>query len=152
MKRYILGIDFDGTIVVHKFPRIGDPVPGALTTIRELQNNGHEVFLWTMRGYQDNYPNVLEDAKSYLRRNGIEMDGYNESPAQFSSSNKQYAHLYIDDAAIGCPVRHTKFGDAVVDWKLVARELLDLGLISGPQYDKVYREVEGSDMWEKVWQ
>ena len=45
----IIGIDFDGTIVEHKYPEIGNPVPGALETMKDLIQQGHKIILWTMR-------------------------------------------------------------------------------------------------------
>ena len=45
----IIGIDFDGTIVEHEYPLIGNPVPGALETMKDLIASGHKIILWTMR-------------------------------------------------------------------------------------------------------
>ena len=48
-KPAIIAIDFDGTIVEHKYPAIGAPIKGAIDTIKELQARGHRIILWTMR-------------------------------------------------------------------------------------------------------
>ena len=45
----IIAIDFDGTIVTHDYPRVGQPVPYAKEVINMLAANGHKCFLWTMR-------------------------------------------------------------------------------------------------------
>ena len=58
------------------------------------------------------------------------------SPAQFSTSPKQYAAIYIDDAALGCPL--TKFkGHTVVDWLKIATMFADANIITKAQYDKI---------------
>ena len=140
MQQIIFGIDFDGTIVTHKFPAIGEPVPGALKTIRALKQNGHLLFLWTMRGYQDRFPMVLEEAKGFCRQNNIDFHGYNESPAQFSDSKKQYAQIYIDDAALGCPLK--LWHDCqVVDWEKVARELFAMDAITRDQWEEIVNDI-----------
>ena len=68
----IYAIDFDGTIVTHTFPRMGEAVPGAFETMRDLQEEGHQLILYTMRsgGY-------LEDAVEFCREKGIEFWGVN---------------------------------------------------------------------------
>jgi len=42
-------IDFDGTIVEHRFPDVGSPVPGALEWMIEFQEAGAKLILFTMR-------------------------------------------------------------------------------------------------------
>lgn len=127
----IIAIDFDGTIVTHDYPALGKPVPMAIETIKELQANGHYIMLWTMRSGKE-----LEQAVDYLYKNNIILWGINENPEQhWSSSNKQYAHLYIDDAAVGCPLvlpdlealHHES--RPYVDWERVRKVLKKLRLI-----------------------
>lgn len=139
-RQLIIGVDFDGTVVTHHFPKVGFEVPGAIATIRALQENKHLVFLWTMRGYQDTYPRVLEDAKSFFRQKGIELDGINESPVQFSTSPKQFANFYIDDSNLGTPLTRHK-GYQVVNWELIAKELWEVGAINRDQFEKIVNEV-----------
>jgi hydroxymethylpyrimidine pyrophosphatase-like HAD family hydrolase len=100
----IIAIDFDGTIVDHQYPDIGQPVPGALEAIREIKQRGHRVMLWTMRSGEP-----LRQAFDYCKNHGVNFtsEWTNQNPEQHSwtNSNKQYANFYIDDAAIGCPLR-----------------------------------------------
>ena len=119
----ILGIDFDGTIVTHEFPAIGTPVPGALDTLRDFNKRGYKLILWTVRS-----GDPLNDAIEFLEREGIEFVGYNKNPNQksWSDSNKAYCNLYIDDAALGCPLIYPENGDRpYVDWERV-REVFEI--------------------------
>lgn len=121
MKRMIVAVDFDGTLVRHKFPDIGPPIPGALETLRELQAQGVKLVLWTMRSGE-----TLEAALSFCKGHGIEFFGVNGNPHQhaWTSSPKAYAQIYIDDAALGCPLRMELEDERPwVDWQAV-RELL----------------------------
>ncbi|MGB6037414.1 MAG: hydrolase, partial [Cryomorphaceae bacterium] len=45
-----IAVDFDGTIVEHKYPEIGDEMLFAFDTLKELQKKGHKLILWTYRG------------------------------------------------------------------------------------------------------
>lgn len=124
----IIAIDFDGTIVGHCYPEIGPPVPGAFETLRELQDAGHKLILWTMRS--DGGPDgpMLTDAVNFCKENGIVFWGINRNPEQdsWTSSHKAYANAYIDDAAVGCPLRDhpsSKVTRPCVDWSRI-RELL----------------------------
>lgn len=143
----IVGVDFDGTIVTHEFPEIGKPVPGAIETLKALIANGHQVFLWTMRGHatgektKENLTvkeerDTLKEALDYLKENGVNIKG-NISPAQFSTSPKQYAALYIDDAAFGCPLVAQAGGRPYVNWRLVADNLRCSGLITMSQWHEI---------------
>lgn len=102
--RYIC-VDFDGTVVTHKFPAIGEPVPNAIPVLKRLQEAGHKIILWTMRSGV-----YLDDAVQYLTDRGVELYGVNENPDQhtWTTSPKAYGHHYIDDAAMGCPLVHAK--------------------------------------------
>lgn len=119
----IICVDFDGTIVEHRFPDIGEPVPGALEWMRRWQQAGAKLILWTMRSDGDRNGPVLTAAVEYCRRGGVEFWGINTNPAQsdWTSSPKAYAHIYVDDAAFGCPLRESKRagGRMMVDWGVV---------------------------------
>lgn len=118
-----IAIDFDGTIVDHRYPEIGKPVPGAIDWIKRFQAAGAKVILWTMRSDSRNDGPTLTQAVDYLRGNGIELFGVNGNPTQgeWTTSPKAFAHLYIDDAALGCPLRENPRagGRPFVDWDAV---------------------------------
>ena len=44
-----IAIDFDGTIVEHRYPRIGKEIPFAIATLKQLQTERHLLVLWTVR-------------------------------------------------------------------------------------------------------
>ena len=82
-------------------------------------------------GHQERkkYQNVLSDAVNFLKQNGIELYGINKNPDQLSWTNspKVYGHLYIDDAAVGCPLIYPEKNERpYVDWNKVGEEILKI--------------------------
>lgn len=96
-----IAIDFDGTCVTHEYPHIGKDI-GAIPVLKKLIENGHDLILNTMRSGKE-----LSAAVTWFHNNGIELYGVNVNPSQrsWTESPKVYAHLYIDDAALGCPLK-----------------------------------------------
>ena len=45
----IIAVDFDGTIVEHRYPKIGKEKPFAIETLKKLSAEGHRLILWTVR-------------------------------------------------------------------------------------------------------
>jgi len=120
-----IAIDFDGTIVAHRYPRIGNPVPGALNWMKQFQEAGAKLILWTMRSGQE-----LQDAIDYCEANGVVFHAHNNNPSQadWTESPKCYAHWYVDDSAFGCPLRENPAmgGRPFVDWDVVGPQLLEI--------------------------
>lgn len=117
----IIGIDFDGTIVKHRYPLVGDFVPEAIDVMKDILLSDHKIILYTMRAGIE-----LAEAVSYLEGRKIELYGVNENPAphHWTKSPKIYCNRYIDDAALGCPLIHPHDGGRPwVDW-LTVRNLL----------------------------
>lgn len=115
-------IDFDGTIVDHDFPDIGQPVPKALFWMKRWHELGACLILFTMRSDGQKSGDVLAQAVWYLENKGVELYGVNKNPDQvsWSSSPKVYGHIYVDDAAFGCPlITLDGFKRACVDWTIV---------------------------------
>ena len=119
----IIAVDFDGTCVTNEFPSIGKDI-GAVPVLKELINNGNKLILLTMRSHkivkENSVPiDTLQDAIDWFKRNKIPLYGINKNPNQerWTSSPKVYANIYIDDAALGTPL---KYDDAssrpYVDW------------------------------------
>ena len=122
-----IAVDFDGTCVTHDYPRIGKEI-GATKVLKRLVEAGHKLILNTMRSGKE-----LQDAIHWFNKNGIELYGVNENPTQkrWTTSPKVYAHMYIDDAAFGCPLRNVPdFSDRpFVDWDSVWRQLIQMGIV-----------------------
>ena len=122
-----IAIDFDGTCVTHDYPRIGKEI-GATEVLKRLVEAGHKLILNTMRSDKE-----LQDAVNWFKKNGIELYGVNENPTQkrWTNSPKVYAHMYIDDAAFGCPlINAPELSDRqFVDWDSVGRKLIQMGII-----------------------
>ena len=95
-----IAVDFDGTIVEHKYPDIGKENLFAFQTLRELEKRGARIILWTFRAGQE-----LEDAVEFCRRNGLVFyavnKNYPEEIVDESVSRKIDADLYIDDKNLG---------------------------------------------------
>jgi hypothetical protein len=105
----IIAVDFDGTCVTHEFPKIGKEI-GATEVLKELTGQGHKLILNTMRSDDQKIGNLLTDAVNWFIERDIPLFGINKNPEQdsWTSSPKPYAHLYIDDAALGCPLIYSK--------------------------------------------
>ena len=123
-----IAVDFDGTIVDHRFPDIGSPVPGALEWLRAFKEAGATLILWTMRSDGQESGDVLTQAVEFCRSNGVEFDFANEHPQDWTTSPKAYAHVYIDDAAFGCPLRKNPRcgGRPFVDWDVVGPSVMEM--------------------------
>lgn len=105
----IIGIDFDGTCTTHEYPDVGKDI-GAVPVLKRLVSEGHKLMLWTMRDSKnDGERDTLLEAILWFEKNGITLWSANENKSQtatrWSTSNKQHAELYIDDAALGCPLK-----------------------------------------------
>lgn len=114
-------VDFDGTIVDHRYPDIGAPVPFAIESMKNWVARGARIILFTMRSGEE-----LQQAVDYLRNLGVSLHGVNRNPDQdsWTTSPKAYGHVYVDDAAFGCPlIRQDGFSRLCVDWSIVGPEI-----------------------------
>lgn len=68
----VIAVDFDGTIVQHRYPRIGKEVPFAIDTLKRLQEEHHLLILWTVREGE-----LLEEAVAFCRERGLEFYAVN---------------------------------------------------------------------------
>lgn len=121
-----IAIDFDGTCVLHDYPSIGRDI-GAVPVLQKLAENGHRLILYTMRsgGY-------LSEAIEWFNTNKIPLYGAQVNPTQhkWTESTKCFAHLYIDDAALGAPLLYDKeSGRNYIDWSEVTKLLHTKGLL-----------------------
>jgi hypothetical protein len=128
-RKKVIAVDFDGTVVKHRFPEIGDEVPHAVEVLKRLNEKGVRLIVWTMRCGE----HLEVDAKDWFEERGIKVWAYNRNPEQTSwtESPKCYAHVYIDDAAIGCPLIYPQdTGERpFVDWFAVENILEESGFL-----------------------
>lgn len=97
----IIAVDFDGTIVKHKYPAIGEEIPFAVETLKMLQEERHRLILWTVREGE-----LLDEAVEWCRERGLEFYAVNRDfPEEDSTgagfSRKLKADLFIDDRSFG---------------------------------------------------
>lgn len=96
-----IAVDFDGTIVEHRYPAIGKQIPFAMDTLRALIADGHHVILWTVREGKQ-----LEEAVEFCKERGVVFYAVNsEYPNaawnESAGSRKIRADVYIDDSNLG---------------------------------------------------
>ena len=137
-------IDFDGTVVTHDFPNIGQSI-GAEPVLKKLVENGHKLILFTMRSDVESpvsddpaiIPkpgNYLTDAVNWFKERDIPLYGTQTNPTQknWTSSPKAYGELIIDDAALGAPLYSSLPGVTerpFINWDKVEKMLISMGLI-----------------------
>lgn len=123
----IIAIDFDGTCVTNDYPQIGKEI-GAVPVLKKLVDRGHKLLLLTNRDGE-----TLRDAVGWFEKNAIPLYAVNRNPGQyrFSKSPKIYANLYIDDTALGAPLRtDSKVSKKpFIDWKIAEKLLEESALL-----------------------
>ena len=97
----IIAVDFDGTIVRHRYPKIGEELPFATEPLRMLIREGHRLILWTVREGK-----LLDEAIEWCRDRGVEFYAINrdfpeEDATGSGFSRKLKADLFIDDRSFG---------------------------------------------------
>lgn len=115
----VIGLDFDGTVVKHAYPKVGETLPKCVEYLQEIVSYGGLIVLNTMRG-----SDTIQDAINWFEKNRIKLYGVNKNPTQLSwtDSPKPNANIYIDDAAYGCPVTASGY----VNWSIVGPDILNL--------------------------
>lgn len=95
-----IAVDFDGTIVEHRYPKIGPEKPFAIQTLLQLQREGHRLILFTSREGE-----LLDKAVEFCREHGLDFYAVNSNEpekALFSRKTaKVIADVYIDDRNLG---------------------------------------------------
>lgn len=94
-----IAVDFDGTIVDHRYPEIGPERPFALETLKKLKAEGHILILWTYREGKR-----LDEAIEWCRARGLEFHAVNTNDPfedSMSGPRKINADIYIDDRQVG---------------------------------------------------
>lgn len=96
-----IAVDFDGTIVEHRYPKIGEEIPFATETLKILAQERHKLILWTVREGE-----LLEEAIEWCRQRGgffysVNKDYPEEEKSHNGFSRKLKADLFIDDRNLG---------------------------------------------------
>lgn len=96
-----IAIDFDGTIVEHRYPEIGPEIPFAFDTLKMLINDRHRLILWSVREGV-----LLEEAVEYCRKRGVEFYAVNKDYPEEKTTDRNFSRklkvdLFIDDRNLG---------------------------------------------------
>jgi len=98
-----IAVDFDGTIVEHRYPEIGEEIPFAIETLKMLIKDRHKLILWSVREGR-----LLEEAVNWCRERGVEFYAVNKDyPEEKREGNNHYSRklnsidIWIDDRNIG---------------------------------------------------
>ncbi|GAB2768088.1 BT0820 family HAD-type phosphatase [Salinimicrobium soli] len=98
-KMLTIAVDFDGTLVENRYPEIGKPILFAFETLLKLQEEGHQIILWTYRSGIK-----LQEAVEFCENKGIQFyavnKSYPEEKYEEGISRKILADLFIDDRNI----------------------------------------------------
>ena len=98
----VIAVDFDGTIVEHRYPSIGKELPFAIETLCRLSEEGHRLILWTVREGE-----LLDQAVEFCRSRGLEFYAVNcDYPEEKKERNSHFtrklkADIWIDDRNLG---------------------------------------------------
>ena len=97
----VIAVDFDGTIVEHKYPAIGKELPFATDTLKMLIRDQHKLILRSVREGA-----LLDEAVEWCKARGVEFYAVNrdypeEREEHETFSRKLKADLFIDDRNIG---------------------------------------------------
>lgn len=96
-----IAVDFDGTIVEHRYPEIGREIPFAIDTLKMLTKEGHRLILWSVREGR-----LLEEAVEWCRERGLEFYAVNKDYPEEGREDKNYSRklkveMFIDDRNVG---------------------------------------------------
>ena len=97
-----IAVDFDGTIVTHRYPEIGEELPFATDTLKMLIQDRHKLILWSVREGK-----LIDDAVEWCRQRGVEFYAINKDyPEEDTEKNRHFSRklkvdLWIDDRNVG---------------------------------------------------
>ena len=138
-RTFFIAVDFDGTIVTHKYPKIGDPIPNAMSVLRQLIRDGHKLILWSVREGE-----LLQEAVDYCKEHGVVFYAVNRDyPEEKEGENKTFsrkikADVFIDDRNIG----------GRLDWELVYKMISEGRPLISP-YSTFTVDKQQEEMMEK---
>lgn len=119
----IIAVDFDGTIVEHRYPEIGREIPFATTTLKMLTEQRHLLILWTVR-----HGKLLQEAVDWCKERGVE----------FYAVNKNYPEEQVDNEGGYCKINAELFID-------------DRNLGGIPDWGKIYQMITEEKSWDDIY-
>lgn len=122
-----IAVDFDGTIVEHRYPEIGREVPFAVDTLKTLAQDGHRLILWSVREGR-----LLDEAVEWCRQRGLEFYAVNKDFPEESIEDRKFSRklkveLFIDDRNVG----------GLPDWGTIYRMISE---------NKTYQQILSEEM------
>lgn len=136
-----IAVDFDGTIVEHRYPQIGKEIPYATETLKQLIADGHKLILWSVREGK-----LLDEAVAWCEERGVHFYAVNKDYDDKELDKNHYsrkikARYFIDDRNIG----------GLPDWGTIY-QLISRGIT----YEEFLREqldmpVQQPKAWWKFW-
>ena len=129
-----IAVDFDGTIVEHRYPRIGKEIPFATDTLKLLQQEQYRLILWTVREGK-----LLNEAVAWCKERGLEFYAVNrdypeEKQQDQGFSRKLKVDLFIDDRNLG----------GLPDWGIIYRMIKEC-----KTFRDIYRENDATEQNKK---
>jgi hypothetical protein len=144
-----LAVDFDGTIVEHRYPQIGPEIPFAIDTLKMLIRDHHKIILWTVREGE-----MLDEAVNWCRERGVEFYAVNRDYPEETTNNNQHfsrkikVDYFIDDRNLG----------GLPDWgtiyRMVSRHKTWHDIIIEAEQNaslRPYEELHPKKAWWKFW-
>ena len=147
-----IAVDFDGTIVEHRYPAIGEEIPFAVDTLKMLQKDHHRLILWTVREGR-----LLDEAVAWCHERGIDFYAVNRDyPEETTDNNPGFTRklkvdYFIDDRNIGglpdwgtiyrMVTRHKTWHDILVETEQAA---------SLHTYDELHPQHKWWQFWKGV--
>lgn len=132
-----IAIDFDGTVVEHRYPEIGRELPFATDTLKMLIADHHKLILWSVREGK-----LLDDAVNWCRERGVEFYAVNRDyPEENGTVNNNHfsrklkVDMFIDDRNIG----------GLPDWGTIYRMISE-----HKTYQDLIMERQGGSSYEDV--
>ena len=129
----VIAVDFDGTIVEHRYPEIGKEIPFATAPLRQLIADGHELILWTVRE-----GDLLRDAVEYCRKRGVVFFAVNRDFEEEDGTNSDFsrkirADLFIDDRNVGGLPSWSTIYALINNGKTLEQHLIAQGTLPKPK-------------------
>jgi len=144
-KKYIIYLDFDGTVVEHTYPEIGRCNFGCIEVIHKLQKSGHKIVLNTMRvEFQDG---TFEKALNWFDKAYMFLKDKSNIPEDFEIKIDDHTTrklnpiwdweffydnnlIFIDDQCLNIPTKPAAMSSGrIVDWDALEQFFIQKGVI-----------------------